>query len=49
MLGEEIATLVDGHESAGYNSVSFDASDFSSGVYFVRMRSGDYSHIKKII
>jgi photosystem II stability/assembly factor-like uncharacterized protein len=49
ILGEEIATLVDGMQDAGYKSVMFDGSNLSSGIYFVRMNSGSYSDVKKIV
>lgn len=49
ILGEEVATLVDGFENAGYKSVTFNGSNLSSGIYFVRMNSGSYSDIKKIV
>lgn len=49
ILGEEVATLVDGFETAGYKSVTFDGSNFSSGIYFVRMNASVYSDVKKIV
>ncbi len=38
MLGQEIAVLADGLESAGYRSATFDAGSIPSGVYFYRLR-----------
>jgi hypothetical protein len=49
ILAEEVATLVDGFETAGYKSVEFDASNLSSGIYFYRMQAGMYIQIKKMI
>ncbi|HYQ86415.1 MAG TPA: T9SS type A sorting domain-containing protein [Bacteroidota bacterium] len=36
-LGQEVLTLIDQFEDAGYKKVSFDASKFSSGVYIYRI------------
>ena len=37
MLGQEVATLVDELQSAGYKTARFNGSELSSGVYFYRM------------
>jgi hypothetical protein len=37
MLGKEVATLVNGEVKAGYHTVTFDGTNYSSGIYFVRM------------
>ena len=37
MLGRNVAELVNGVESAGYHSITWDASNESSGMYLVKM------------
>ena len=49
-LGQEVATLVDGHQGAGYQSVVWNGRDNSgstvaSGMYIYRMRAGDFVEI----
>jgi hypothetical protein len=47
-LGQQMAVLVDGWQSAGYKSVSLDASNWSSGVYFYRLEAGEFKSMKKM-
>jgi hypothetical protein len=49
ILGNEIATLVDEAKTTGTYEVEFDASDFSSGVYFYQLKAGKYSTTKKML
>jgi hypothetical protein len=37
ILGRKICTLLDHQLNAGYHQVTFDASDFASGVYFAKL------------
>ena len=39
VLGNEIATLVDEEKSSGENSIIFDASSLSSGIYFYQLKA----------
>jgi hypothetical protein len=39
ITGQKVATLADGPMSAGAHSVSFDGSEYASGVYFYRFES----------
>ncbi|GEM_PF-4222953 len=49
VLGKEVAILADEMQSAGYKSVTFDASDLPSGVYYYRLQAGTFSEVKKMI
>ncbi|MDI6766340.1 MAG: T9SS type A sorting domain-containing protein [Bacteroidota bacterium] len=48
-LGQEVATLVDEMQDAGYKLVEFKASDLPSGLYFYRLSAGTYTSVKKMI
>ena len=50
ILGQVVATLLDGVETAGYKSATFDATNIPSGVYFYRFQAGDkYVNVKKML
>ncbi|MDT3695236.1 MAG: T9SS type A sorting domain-containing protein [Ignavibacterium sp.] len=49
LLGREVATLLDEYKSAGFYELEFDASKLSSGVYFYKLKAGDYFQTKKMI
>lgn len=49
ILGNEVKTLVNGFRSAGNHTVNFDASDLSSGVYFYRLTTDNFTQIQKMI
>jgi len=49
VLGREVSTLVDEVEEPGFKSVLFDASRFSSGMYFYRLTSGPFTEQKKLV
>ena len=49
LLGQEVASLVDGRLNSGNHSVNFDASTLSSGVYIYRLSSGGMSYSRKMI
>ncbi|MBD3287804.1 T9SS type A sorting domain-containing protein [candidate division KSB1 bacterium] len=49
LLGNEVATLIDGdYKSIGSHTVNFDAHNLTSGVYFYKLESGNFSAIKKM-
>jgi hypothetical protein len=47
--GREVATLVNGFQNAGSQSVQFNASNLISGVYFYKIDAGQYHDAKKLI
>ena len=49
MLGKEVVRLVNELKSPGRYTVSFDASNFASGVYFYKIEAGDFKEIKKMM
>jgi len=49
ILGEKVAELVNGTLSAGYHSVSFNASDLSSGIYIYKITAGNFVSVKKMM
>lgn len=49
VLGQEVASLVDGVVSAGSYQTTFDASLLSSGIYFYTLRSGSFVETKKMM
>lgn len=49
VLGREIKSLVSEIQPAGYYSVDFNASGFSSGIYFYRLESQGFSNVKKMM
>ena len=49
LQGREIATLTDKFMNAGYHSVEWNANQYSSGIYFVKMMSGNYIKTQKLM
>ena len=49
ILGQEVTTLVNTHQSAGTYNVTFDASRLASGIYFYRISSGNFTQVKKMV
>jgi len=49
VLGNKVATLVNGFQLAGDHQVSFDASNLSSGFYFYKLTTGNFTQTRKMI
>jgi Secretion system C-terminal sorting domain len=49
LLGEKVETLVNEELPVGTHQVVFDASKFSSGVYFYKLEAGNHTSVKKMM
>lgn len=48
ILGNLVYTLVNGNLKKGSYNYEFDGSDLSSGIYYFRLTSGDFTDVKKM-
>ncbi len=48
LLGSKVAVLVDEHQAVGIKNVQWDASTFSSGIYFYKLNVGDKTFTKRM-
>ncbi len=49
LLGQHVQTLVNSSVKAGEHSISWDASDMSSGIYFYKLTTGEKSTTKRMV
>ncbi len=49
ITGREIKTLVNEIKNPGIYIVTFNGSEFASGVYFYRIQAGDFIQVKKMV
>jgi parallel beta-helix repeat protein len=49
LLGQKVVTLVSRRQEAGYHQVEWDASQYSSGIYYYRFTAGKFQDVKKMI
>jgi len=49
VLGKEVATLVNKELPAGNHAVNFDASTLTSGIYFYRLKVGNFVETKRMM
>ncbi|MBD3169064.1 MAG: T9SS type A sorting domain-containing protein [candidate division Zixibacteria bacterium] len=48
LFGQLVDVPVDEYQTAGYKSVTWDASNYASGIYFYKLEAGDYVSTKKM-
>lgn len=49
LTGREVATLIDGIVTAGEHAVDFDASRLANGVYFYRLKAGEFASVRRMV
>jgi hypothetical protein len=48
ILGREVKILINEFKNPGYYSIDFNASELSSGVYYYKLESGEFTDIKRM-
>jgi hypothetical protein len=48
-LGKEVTTLVNKQLTSGKYTVSWDGSDYSSGIYLYKLETDKFSQVKKML
>jgi len=49
LLGQVVATLVSGYKDAGTYNLTWDATDVSSGMYFVKAQADGFTATQKLM
>jgi rhodanese-related sulfurtransferase len=47
--GRRVAILAQGYQEGGYHEVRFDGGNLAGGVYFYRLKAGDFEEMKKLV
>ena len=49
LLGEEVVELANSEFISGKHIINFDATEYTSGVYFYRLKTNEFVETKKMI
>jgi hypothetical protein len=49
VAGQKVETIVDGYLKGGLHTLTWDASQFSAGLYFYHITTGSYRHTAKML
>jgi len=47
--GQEIETIFAGQKTAGTHTINWNASQYASGIYMIRLKSGNFEDFKKLL
>jgi hypothetical protein len=48
ILGNEVATLVNGQQAAGVYNFNFKANNLASGIYIYKLTAGNFTSVRKL-
>ncbi len=48
-IGQEVATLVNDIQEAGFKSITWDAGTLPTGIYYYKLQAGNFTETKKLI
>jgi len=48
-LGQKVKTLVNEEKPSGTHSVTFDAADLASGIYYYQLKADGFNAVKKML
>ncbi len=49
ILGNEVATLINGNMEAGNHEIDFNATSLASGIYLYKIEAGEFTAVKKMM
>jgi len=49
LLGQKVVTLVSEKQKAGHHQVEWDASGFASGIYYYKIKAGNFVETRKMV
>jgi Secretion system C-terminal sorting domain len=49
IVGKEVMTIVNEFKTGGSYIISFNASNLSSGIYYYKMKAGDFEQVRKMV
>ena len=49
VLGRQVEIVLNEYRNTGHHKLLWNASDVPSGIYFVRMQSGSFNQVRKVM